>query len=53
VIDGRYGPYVACGRETRSVGDTGTFDAITLDQALALLAAPKPPRRSRRPKKGV
>jgi DNA topoisomerase-1 len=53
VIDGRYGPYVACGRETRSVGDAATFDAITLDEALALLAAPKPPRRGRRPKKGV
>jgi DNA topoisomerase-1 len=47
VADGRYGLYVACGRETRSVGDAATFDSITLDEALALLSAPKPPRRGR------
>ena len=50
VIDGRYGPYVACGRETRSVGEAATFESITLEVALALLAVPKPPRRGRRRK---
>jgi DNA topoisomerase-1 len=48
VVDGRYGPFVSCGGETRSVGDVATFESITLDAALALLAVPKPPRRGRR-----
>ncbi|MBU3703939.1 MAG: DNA topoisomerase I, partial [Ilumatobacteraceae bacterium] len=48
VIDGRYGPYVSRGRETRSVGDGVTFDAVTLESALTLLAVPKPARRGRR-----
>jgi DNA topoisomerase-1 len=48
VIEGRYGPYVSCGRETRGVGEDMTFDAVTLDSALALLVVPKPARRGRR-----
>jgi DNA topoisomerase-1 len=48
VIAGRYGPYVSRGRETRGVGEDMTFDAVTLDSALALLVVPKPARRGRR-----
>jgi len=48
VIAGRYGPYVSRGRETRGVGEDMTFDAVTLETALALLAVPKPARRGRR-----
>ena len=48
VIDGRYGPYVSCGRETRGVGEGVSFDAVTLAEALVSLAAPKPVRRGRR-----
>ena len=51
VVDGRYGPFVSCGGETRSVGAVATFDSITLAAALALLAVPKPPRRGRRPRR--
>ena len=38
---GRYGPYVKKGSETRSLEDEDRIFAITLDEALALLAQPK------------
>ena len=39
--DGRYGPYVKCGKETRSLpADTSPLD-YTFDQAIALLKTPK------------
>ena len=38
---GRYGPYVRCGAEFRSVPPDFDVATITLDEALALLAAPK------------
>ncbi|MCG8583602.1 MAG: DNA topoisomerase I, partial [Pirellulales bacterium] len=41
VHNGRYGPYVKCGSETRSLGaDLSPLD-VTLKQALELLAQPK------------
>ena len=43
--NGRFGPYVKCGEETRSLpADVSPLD-VTLDQALALLAQPKAQRR--------
>jgi DNA topoisomerase-1 len=45
--NGRYGPYVKCGAETRSLpADVSPLD-VTLDQALALLAQPKTHGRGR------
>jgi len=41
VKPGLYGPYVRCGENTASVPDSMTPDELTLDIALALLAAPK------------
>ena len=41
VKPGKYGPYVKRGEDTASVPDTMTPDELTLDVALALLAAPK------------
>jgi DNA topoisomerase-1 len=39
--NGRYGPYIQKGKETRSLEGEEQIFAITLDEALALLAAPK------------
>ena len=45
--NGRFGPYVKCGSETRSLpSDLSPLD-VTLDQALALLAQPKAGGRGR------
>jgi DNA topoisomerase-1 len=39
--NGRFGPYIKCGEETRSLPAGVSLLEITLDEALALLAAPK------------
>ena len=39
--NGRYGPYVSKGKETRSIGSEEDLLEITLDQALAVLAQPR------------
>ncbi len=39
--NGRYGPYVSKGSESRSLDTEERIFAVTLDEALALLAAPK------------
>jgi len=39
--NGRYGPYVAKGSESRSIDSEERLFTVTLDEALALLAAPK------------
>jgi DNA topoisomerase-1 len=44
--NGRFGPYVKCGDETRSLTDGLSPLGVTLDQALELLAKPKVGRRS-------
>jgi DNA topoisomerase-1 len=44
--NGRFGPYVKCGSETRSLPATLSPLDVTLDQALELLAQPKAARRS-------
>ena len=41
VKPGKYGPYVKRGDDTASVPDDVTPDELTIDKALALLAAPK------------
>jgi DNA topoisomerase-1 len=40
--NGRFGPFVKCGAETRSLPEGVSPMDVTLEQALALLAAPKP-----------
>ena len=49
---GRYGPFVKCGEETRSLPDDLTPLEVSLEQALVLLAQPKTGRgrRARPPK---
>jgi DNA topoisomerase-1 len=39
--NGRYGPYVKKGTETRSLASEDELFTVTLEQALALLAAPR------------
>lgn len=39
--NGRFGPYIKCGSETRSLGQEFTPIDITFDQAIELLARPK------------
>src|SRR6185312_13348075 len=41
VANGRYGPYVKKGSETRSLASEDELFTVTLDQALALLATPR------------
>lgn len=41
---GKYGPYVGCDGEFRSIKSVKDVLSITLEQALSLLAAPKPGR---------
>ena len=43
--NGRFGPYIKCGSETRSLPEDVSPLDVTLEQALALLAQPKPSRR--------
>ena len=45
VQDGRYGPYVKMGSETRSLESQDELATITLDEAVAKLNAPKKGRR--------
>ena len=52
VQDGPYGPYVRCGKESRSLPGEGNeryakLASIELPEALELLKAPRQPRRSR------
>jgi len=47
VFNGRFGPYVQCGRETRSIPPELSPLSITLPEALALLAQPKTRGRGR------
>ncbi|MDH3255015.1 MAG: DNA topoisomerase I, partial [Acidobacteriota bacterium] len=42
---GRFGPFVKCGSETRSIGAEDDVYEIGLDRALELLAQPKKGRR--------
>ncbi|MCR4412200.1 MAG: type I DNA topoisomerase [Thermoguttaceae bacterium] len=42
--NGRFGPYVKCGQESRSLPNGLSPLDVTLEQALDLLAKPKPPR---------
>ncbi|HEX3621016.1 MAG TPA: type I DNA topoisomerase [Acidimicrobiales bacterium] len=41
VQNGRYGPYVKKGTDSRSLGDEEQLFSLTLDEALAVLAQPK------------
>jgi DNA topoisomerase-1 len=44
VANGRFGPYVKKGSETRSLASDAQLFTISLEEAAALLAAPKSPR---------
>ncbi len=48
VQNGRYGPYVKKGAESRSLDSEGQMFTISLDEAKALLAQPKPRGRAAR-----
>jgi DNA topoisomerase-1 len=43
--NGRFGPYIKAGAETRSLASEEQLFSVTLDEALALLAQPKQSRR--------
>ncbi|CAN5284122.1 type I DNA topoisomerase [soil metagenome] len=47
VANGRYGPYLKWGKETRSLGSEGELFTLTLDQGLELLAQEKANARER------
>jgi len=51
--NGRYGPYVKCGSESRSLPADVSPLAVSLDEALALLAQPKRARGARRRKEPI
>ncbi len=51
--NGRFGPYIKCGKETRSLPPELSPLEVTLAQALDLLAQPKPPRGRRRAKEPI
>ena len=51
--NGRFGPYVKCGTETRSLGTDYSPISITLQEALDLLAKPKFARRGETAKKSA
>ncbi|MEI7779210.1 MAG: type I DNA topoisomerase [Actinomycetes bacterium] len=42
--NGRYGPYLAKDKDSRSLADEEALFTVTLDEALALFASPKPRR---------
>lgn len=42
--NGRYGPYIRKGKETRSLVDEGQLFTVTLEEALDLLSKPRTPR---------
>lgn len=46
---GRFGPYIKCGTESRSIPDTISILDLTLDDALKLLAEPRTRRGATRP----
>ena len=46
--NGRYGPFVRCGKETRPLESEEQIFSVTLQEALELLAAPRGNRRTQR-----
>jgi DNA topoisomerase-1 len=50
VSNGRYGPFIKKGKETRSLADEEQLFTVTTDEALALLAQPKERRGRGQPK---
>jgi DNA topoisomerase I len=48
-LNGRYGPYIKWGKESRSLEEEAQLFTITLDEALALLAKPKQRRGAKPP----
>ncbi|MCL1593928.1 MAG: type I DNA topoisomerase [Actinomycetia bacterium] len=50
-LNGRYGPYVKWGKESRSLEEEDQLFTVTLDEALALLAKPRQRRGAKPPLK--